>query len=342
LPAQHPLEAAIAGAWPAPNWRDSHVVLAVSGGPDSVALLRAVLALKQRDGGPGRLFVVHLHHGLRGAAADEDQAWLEKLCRRWQIPLEVGRADVAAAAVEQGDGCEAAARQARYEFLRATAEKLGARLVAVGHTADDQVETVLHRILRGTGLAGLAGMPGVRPLSPSVTLVRPLLDVRRGDVRRYLEAIGQDYRTDASNADSRYTRNRLRNDLLPAIRAYVNADADQALRRLALQAGEAQLLISDLAAGLASRSVADYCASPPTIVRIDCRPLAGQPLLVVREVCKAAWHRAGWPLQAMGFEEWQQLAAVVHADRNPAAINLPGNIQAHREGNLLVLEIRNP
>ncbi len=340
LPAQHPLEAAIAGTWPAPNWRDSHVVLAVSGGPDSVALLRAVLALKQRDAGPGRLYVAHLHHGLRGIAADEDQAWLEKLCGRWQIPLEVGRADVAAAAVEQGDGCEAAARRARYEFLCATAERLGARLVAVGHTADDQVETVLHRILRGTGLAGLAGMPGVRPLSPTVALVRPLLAVRRDDVLRYLEAIGQDYRKDASNADSRYTRNRLRNELLPAIRAHVNADADQALWRLALHASEAQQLIVDAAAELVTRSVAIESASPFTIVRIDCRPLAGQPPLVVREVCKAAWHQAGWPQQSMGFQEWQQLAVMIQADRDVAAVNLPGDIHARRKGNSLILERR--
>src|SRR5262245_51646105 len=175
---KHPLEDAVDKAWPTRQWSDSHVVLAVSGGPDSVALLRAVMSLKQRAGGPGRLFVAHLHHGLQ-AAADEDQAWLEKLCRRWGIPIELGRADVATSAAEYGDGLEAAARDARYEFLRATAEALGARWVAAGHTADDQVETVFHRIVRGTGFAGLAGMPRARALAPSVTLVRPLLDVRR-------------------------------------------------------------------------------------------------------------------------------------------------------------------
>jgi tRNA(Ile)-lysidine synthase len=337
LPAEHLLETTIAHAWREPNWRDSNVVVAVSGGPDSVALLRAVITLKQRDGGPGRLIAAHLHHGLRGTAADEDQAWLEKVCSHLQIPLELGRADVAAA-IGQGDGYEAAARRARYEFLCATAERNGARQVAVGHTANDQVETVLHRILRGTGLAGLAGMPRVRPLSPSVTLVRPLLDVRRADVLRYLQAIGQDYRTDASNANCRWTRNRLRNELLPEIREHVNAEVDTALWRLALQAGEAQQLVDDATAVLVSKCVAANGTGSRTVVKIDCRPLTDQPLLLVREVFKVAWQQAGWPLQAMGFDEWQQLAAMAMVDQPTATVNLPGDVRARRAGHQLVLQ----
>lgn len=324
------------------SWRDSHLVLAASGGPDSVALLRAVLSLKQLTGGPGRLFVAHLHHGLRAAAADEDQEWLEALCRRRNVPIEIGRFDIAAAAAEQGDGLEAAARQARYEFLRSVAERLGARWVAVGHTADDQVETVLHRILRGTGLAGLAGMPRARPLSPSVTLIRPLLDVRRRDVLKYLERIGQDYRTDASNTESCFTRNRLRNELLPTIRAQFNSDVDQAVLRLAAQSRDAQQLIADLAANLCSCCVAFNSGPSNSTVTLDCEPLAGNSPLIVGEVCRSAWKLAGWPLQAMGFQEWQQLAAMVRGDEGMSPINLPGNVYARRESDSLILERRLP
>src|SRR5262245_3232525 len=178
---EHPLEIATAQAWPLPGWVDTYVVLAVSGGPDRVALVRAVLALKRRNGGRGQVIVAHFHHGLRGAKADQDQAWIGQLCRRWKIRLEVERADVTGTAAARGDGWEAAARHSRYEFFRQIAELAGARWVALGHTTDDQTETVLHRILRGTGLAGLAGMPPRRPLSPSVALVRPLLDVSRGE-----------------------------------------------------------------------------------------------------------------------------------------------------------------
>jgi tRNA(Ile)-lysidine synthase len=339
LSTLQPLEAAIVQAWPATNWLDSHVLVAVSGGPDSVALLRGVLAVKQCDGGPGRLCVAHVHHGLRGAAADEDQAWLEKLCGRCEIPFEVVRADVVAAAAEQGDGWEAAARQARYEFLCATAERLGARWVALGHTADDQVETVLHRVLRGTGLAGLAGMPRFRALSPSVTLVRPLLDVTRREVLRYLAALGQDYRTDASNAETLWTRNRLRNELLPAIRTHINTDVDGALRRLAVLADEAQQIIAETAAELAEESV-EMDGSAPQIVRINRVPLLSQPRLMVCEVFKTAWQHAGWPLQAMGFHQWNQLAELVNRTGYVNGLNLPGDVLARYEAQFLVLERR--
>src|SRR6185436_2040927 len=106
--------------------------------------------------------------GLRGSTADTDEAWMKALCARLQYPLEVGRVDVAAIAAGQRDGWEAAARSARYDFLTAAAERVGARFVVTAHTANDQVETVLHRILRGTGIDGLSGMARVRPLSASV------------------------------------------------------------------------------------------------------------------------------------------------------------------------------
>jgi tRNA(Ile)-lysidine synthase len=115
------------------------------------------------------------------------------------------------------DGVEAAARAARYEFLQATAERLGARYVATAHTADDQAETVLHHIVRGTGLAGLAGMSRARSLGAAATLIRPLLSFRRRDVIEYLGALGQSYCEDTTNRDPAFTRSRIRHELLPLL-----------------------------------------------------------------------------------------------------------------------------
>jgi tRNA(Ile)-lysidine synthase len=344
------LASAFNGTWPVAEWRELHVLLAVSGGPDSVALLRAALAAKREAGGRGRLFAAHLNHGLRGAAAD-DQAWVETLCGRFEIPVEVGAADVSAIAIEQGEGWECAARTARYEFLGRTAERLGARFVATGHTADDQVETVLQRFLRGTGVAGLAGMPSTRPLTPTVTLVRPLLGVRRREVLRYLRDLSQDYRHDETNDDLQFTRNRLRHEILPLLRTADSHDLDRNIIRLAQQASEWQAAIESLAVPLLAR-----CASlsPPAgkvpaadaafigrpsraeEVRIDCRPLVGQPELLIGEVCKSAWSAAGWPLKAMGYEEWQRLVRLV---TDPAAlhIDLPGGIHGARTADILSL-----
>ncbi|MCI0331970.1 MAG: tRNA lysidine(34) synthetase TilS [Planctomycetes bacterium] len=345
LPIPHPFESGFGRAWPSRAWCDSHVVLAVSGGADSVAMLRAALAIKERCGGNGRLYVAHLNHGLRGEESDADAEWLKMLCGKLGSPLEIGKTDVSAIADRQGDGWEAAARMARYDFLRHTAEKLGARFVTVAHTADDQVETVLHRILRGAGIAGLRGIPAARPLSASVSIVRPLLTMRRSEVLDYLTAIDQDFRSDVSNADPRWTRNRLRHELLPALREYFNADVDAALLRLAAQAAESQDLIAGLAAKLADQCVTHEFAPGQGAddarrtfcVRIDVRQLADQPALIVREVCKAAWHEADWPLQAMRFDQWQQLAEIVRCEPALTPLNLPGDVRTRREGNTLIL-----
>jgi tRNA(Ile)-lysidine synthase len=339
------LEICFKDAWPVSSWCDLHVLMAVSGGADSVAMLRAALALKRSSGGLGRLYVAHLNHGLRGQEADADAQWLTTVCRRWEIPLEVGKCDVTRHAEGQRDGWEAAARTARYEFLRQTAEKLGARFVAVAHTADDQVETVVQRIIRGTGIAGLAGMRGTRPLSPSVSLVRPLLSVRRAEVLDYLAWLGQNYRTDSTNEDLQFTRNRLRHELLPVMRRYFHTDFDAAILRLAAHAAESQRFIESVAANLVRSCVAleferekrECDIMRARGARINCEALARQPDLIVREICKLAWTDAGWPLQAMGFKEWQQLARMVRAEGDVLTRIMPGGVRVYRNDRHLVL-----
>jgi tRNA(Ile)-lysidine synthase len=332
--SEYDLERRLAESWPVRDWCDTHVVLGVSGGADSVAMLRAMIALKTRHGGPGILHVAHLNHGLRGSAADADQDWLASLCERLKVVFDAGKTDVSAVAAEQGDGWEAAARCARYEFLRAAAERTGARFVATAHTANDQVETVLHRVLRGTGVEGLAGMTKARPLTPGIALVRPMLDIARRDVLDYLTTIGQEYRTDATNEDTQWTRNRLRCELLPQLRERYNPQVDAAVMRLAEQAGEAQAVIAEHAVALTEK-----CVDTKSIrTTIDCRALKGQPPIVVREVFKLAWRGSGWPEQSMGFDEWRQLALLA-VDGGASTLNLPGGIRAKRDGEAVVLEV---
>ena len=300
----------------------------------TVHALRALVAIKDRCGGQGKLFAAHLHHGLRGPAADADEAWLRDFCRKMNVFINVAHADVATAAADTGDGWESAARDLRYDFLRQTAEKLGARHVATAHTADDQVETVLHRMIRGTGLAGLAGIPKFRSLSPSVTLARPILAIRRRELLGYLAEIGQDFRVDASNVDPHFTRNRLRNELLPLLRDKFNSEVDSAVLRLASQAREAQYFIERQVTALS-----DDCIKRVTSdgLQLDCLKLAGQPPLLVCEVCRAAWSSAGWPQQGMGYQEWEQLASLVERVGDVPAVQLPGGVRAERINNVLLL-----
>lgn len=335
-----PFESEFERAWPPCDWCDVNVVLAVSGGADSVALLRAAVAAKQRAGGRGAMRVAHLNHRLRDDSKADAQ-WVAALCRNLNVPCETGTAEIGQLAVAKGDGLEDAARTARYDFLLRVAEEFGARYVAVAHTANDQVETVLHRILRGTGLAGLAGMPATRPLSAAVTIVRPLLAVRRDAVVAYLSTLGQDFREDASNRDPRFTRNRLRHELLPHVRAEYNADVDEALLRLARQAEDTHRFIAVLAEAtclkriLVDRKLGEH--ETASEVRIQRSGLDDPQVLLAREVCKLAWTKARWPLQSMGFAEWQQLAALLTDGPTGNTANFPGGIRAEATDEFLIL-----
>jgi len=336
--ARHVFEQRLADGWPPALWHDVTVVVAVSGGADSVALLRGLAAM--RLAGPGRLIAAHFNHLLRADRADADERFVVELSGSLGVPCEVGRAPVEQLASAAGDGLEAAARDARYAFLQAAAERLGARYVVTAHTADDQAETVLHRVLRGTALAGLAGMPRARPLGPAATLLRPMLALRRADVTAYLAELGQPYCNDATNADPAYTRNRLRRDLLPQLAEQYNPQVIETLCRLGQLAAEAQAAISAQVEGLLPRCV--HSPSPGRLA-VDCRIVSDQPRYLVRELLVAAWRGQGWGEQAMGFEQWEQLAELVLAGSHPGggdppAIMLPGAIRAARKGFDLSLE----
>ncbi len=329
----HCFESRLAASWPPESWQDVSALVAVSGGLDSVGLLRGLAALKA--GGAGSLAVAHFNHRLRPEAAD-DARFVADLAKRLGLCYELGEGSVAEAAALEGDGIEAAARGQRLAFLQATAERLGARYVAVAHTADDQAETVLHRIIRGTGIAGLAGMCRARPLGPAVTLIRPLLTFRRSEIRDYLGEIGQPFREDASNRALAFTRNRIRLDLLPRLAEY-NSDVTAALVRLAETARDAQQVIESHVEEIVHRAVSMPPGTPEQIV-IDSRALAGESRHLLREVFVALWRNRNWPQQAMGFAEWDALAGlIVDQSKSPRAINLPGNIRAQKTGEQLSL-----
>lgn len=336
----HSLSAQIELDWPSETWREVHVLMALSGGADSTALLRACLEIKRSSGGLGVVHAAHLNHGLRGKAADSDQRWVAGLCQQLKVPLWTKQVEIAKS--EAPEGWEAAAREARYEFLTETAQQIGARYVATAHTANDQIETVLHRILRGTGIDGLIGIPTARPLSPSVWLVRPILQVTRDQVIDYLKNLDQDYCIDETNTNLSFTRNWIRNQLLPSIRERLNPEVDQALLRLSRQAGEMRDAVSETIGRLfeESGSLAE-CDDSGDIreVRIQLRPLANESPFLVREVCKRAWQRVGWPLRDMGYNQWQQLAEMVLAG-SCDAVMLPGGVRADVSDSTLVL--RNP
>ena len=207
------------------------VGVAVSGGADSVALVRLLEKLRAPLG--ISLLVLHFHHGLRGAEADADQEFVAQLAREHSLEFLTGGEDVAAWAREHRRNLEDAGRHLRYAFFERVVVEGRARRVAVAHTADDQAESVLAHILRGTGISGLAG---IHPVIGHV--VRPLLEVRREELHAWLTALGQTWREDATNADTRRLRARLRHELLPQLARDFQPRVVERLGNLARLAGE--------------------------------------------------------------------------------------------------------
>jgi tRNA(Ile)-lysidine synthase len=311
-------------------------VVAVSGGPDSVALLLALVEL--RPSAPGLLVVAHLNHQLRGAESVADEVFVRDLHARLVaagaagLELRCERIDVAGLARAAGANLEATARRARYDWLARIAEETGCCWVATGHTADDQAETVLHRLLRGTGLRGLRGIAPRRSLRPAVEVIRPLLAVTRGEVLAYLHAEGQDWCRDSSNLDPAYTRNRIRHELLPHLAERYNPAIVAVLARLAGQAAEEYALLEEQARALLAAAELPRAGA---LLVFDRRRLTGAPRPLLREALRLAWEREGWPLGAMGFAEWERLAAVA-CGATPAS-DLPGGIHARCRDGVLQL-----
>lgn len=189
----------------------SFVVCALSGGADSVAMTRALFSLREALEISG-IACAHFNHGLRGEASDGDQSFCEELCRMLDIPLYTAKANLNPSDL----GGEAEYRRLRYDFLTKTAAEHGMTHITTAHTSDDNAETLLLNLVRGTGLGGLTGIPATRSAGDA-TLIRPLLTVSRTEVLEYLDRIGQTYRDDATNHTDEYRRNRIRRHVVPEL-----------------------------------------------------------------------------------------------------------------------------
>lgn len=337
-------EQTAAEGWPAPNgWDSLHgetILLAVSGGADSVAMFRALLHLNETlpDADRARLIACHFHHGLRGEDADRDATFVEELAQRFDLPCVIERfEDDWQTAPDVKEGIEAAARTLRYDFLIRTAARRDARFVATAHTADDQAETILHRIARGTGVAGLIGIPHRRELAPGVELVRPLLDLTRTDVIAYLEQLGQPYRTDRSNADPRFTRNRIRASVLPLLEREVGSNVRRSLVQLGESAAEIQDMIQRLLDQLIERGAIDRAGDGS--VFLPTNTVADQPPYLVRELLVRLWREQGWPRRAMNRKHWTDLSDMLLASyEKPIRRIMPSGLNASRTRYGLLLE----
>jgi tRNA(Ile)-lysidine synthase len=312
------------------------MVVALSGGPDSVALTRAIVQVGMETT-ERPLVLAHLNHQLRGAESDRDEDFIRELhaqlVRASARPkLKIERLDIGTMARSEYCNLEAFARRARYQWLAEVAVAEGLHFVVTGHTASDQAETVLHHLFRGTGLAGMRGIAPRRRLTSDVELLRPMLRVERVEILAYLQMLGQSYRDDSSNLDRNRTRNRIRHELLPFLTEHYNSRIASTLGRLAEEARSAYRQETRIAERILVEAELPRAGG---MVVLDRTLLAAHSRNELRAVFRLVWGREQWPQGRMGFTEWDRAASLALGETK--ATTLPGRISMRVCGRVVQL-----
>ena len=309
----------------------NRVGVAVSGGMDSVALLRLLIELRRELGVV--LSVVHFNHKLRGAEADADERFVLELAQRHKLQVHCDAADVRAYAGEKHLSVEAAGRKLRYEYFARLLLRGGLNRIATAHTLDDQAETVLLRIVRGAGSRGLAGvyphlsLAGAQS-SDNASIVRPLLGTRRKQLELYLAGLGQEWREDESNRDLRYARNRVRHGVLPRLERNLNPQVCEALAETAeIARAEEEYWTGEIA-----RVLPQVWATAGTM---NLAVLSSLPLALRRRVIRAAAESLGLRLEFQQVEEILELSD----SKGSRSAALPGGWAVSRRGNELQFKL---
>ncbi|HET9803563.1 MAG TPA: tRNA lysidine(34) synthetase TilS [Candidatus Acidoferrum sp.] len=314
------------------------VGVAVSGGADSVALLRLLLELRDQLGVV--LSVVHFNHKLRGAASDKDEKFVASLAEQYGLTLHVGRGDVAKKAKGEKANLEDAARRARYAFFQKLTEGELVDCVATAHTADDQAETVLAHILRGTGLTGLGG---IHPQTKD-GIVRPLLSVRRGDLRRHLRAKKQVWREDLTNQDTSRQRARMRKKLLPLLEKEFNPKSVEHLGALANAAREDEAVIAGFVEILTPTLKAENGA-----IKIAARDVEWPFPLPVGEIAnhglgkrlvREAFGKLSSKSGQLTLRHVELVMELAKTGENGKVLQLPGGVDVRRDDDSLIFVTR--
>ncbi len=321
---------------------DETVIVAVSGGADSTALLLAIDELKNANKFYVKIYVAHLDHRLRKTSA-KDAAWVKELAAKLGYECVVGRSKVEEIARSNADNLEQAAREARYEFLERTAKRKSSSYILTGHTMDDQAETVLLRLMRGSASPGLGGMEQVRPLGKksSINLVRPLLWARRSDTESYCRLRKTGFLTDEMNQDQKFARVKVRKQLLPLMQSFNNKIVEAISRAASQLREDAAVLLNDSDALLRRAAVLDHGEDETQTAVLDVKVLAAAPAALRRRALRQWISEARGNARRLEMVHLLAVEKLLEGAAGGRVVELPGGSRVKRKKNRLEFEPEN-
>ncbi len=323
--------------WPA---RGERLVVGVSGGPDSTALAFLLDELNIAQDRGWRLHLAHLNHGLRGSDSDSDAGFVADLAERsgWEVTID--QRPVQQRAQQSGGTLEETARNERYDFFERVLTDQNAQLIATAHHADDNVETVLHRLIRGTGIRGLSGIPAVRPLRNGQPhrLIRPLLNVRRADILAYLDRRDITYCHDHTNEVTEFTRNRIRNELIPKLEQDYNPAVTDAVLRLAEQARRLNEFVQRAVdERFPTMLIGERGAEHPTEITLNATALLREPQALQTELIRRAIATLGVGEKKLTFGHLLSIVELAQQNVSGKRLELPGGLMVEYDHKTLRL-----
>ena len=307
------------------------ILIAVSGGPDSIFLLQALVNLKTKLK-LNKLVVCNLDHGIRGKESSADSSFVKKITEDSNLGFIHKKIDLSKKR-SKDLSTEEIAREERYKFFNDAAGAVKAGVIATGHTLDDQAETILMRIIKGASLKGIIGISPVRQ-EGSLKIIRPLFELEKAEIERYLDERGVEYRIDSTNAEPIYFRNVIRRDIIPFLEKY-NPRVKRALCSLAEHLREDFEFINE-----AKSAVGHFAHSAGASLEIKLKDLAIQPKALQKEIVRDALDKIGGEVKRLNFRHWKEMEQFIKHKRKGSSIDLPGDIRVTRTASSLVFRSR--
>jgi len=311
--------------------RQDRVLVGLSGGKDSVTLLYILNALKKDY--EIELYVAHLDHKIRGEDSRKDREFCEALTKRLGLVIESGEADVSDLTKEKGLSLEEAARIERYNFFKYVAQKNSIKKIAVGHTRDDQVETVLMRMIRGSGMMGLSGISPVREIF-GLTVVRPLIEVSRSEIEEFVKSNKLEFRHDATNDEIIFTRNKIRHELLPYLEENFNPNIKEILSNMADNLRSE----NDFIEKFSIRKFRSISTRKDGEIILDLKGLKRQHVAIQKRILRTAIRELKGNLRRLTYQHWKELEDLIDYMPAGSKLDLPSGIDVVKKRDCIIFK----